>query len=81
MRRHFLVASVCLYILFSIPGHGMCSTLDPGTIGARSLGMHGVAIAIPGDLLSAFFHNPAGLCVMKGTNFQAGAFYILAAHV
>ena len=46
---------------------------DLTAIGARSYAMAGAMVGIADDLLSAFYHNPAGLVQIKGSSMAMGS--------
>jgi long-chain fatty acid transport protein len=46
--------------------------MDPGAMGARAIGMGSAMVATPDDVTSAFYYNPAGLSLLKGSNMSTG---------
>ncbi len=76
LNKNFLVVVVMLAFSLILIGDGIGSDLDPAGIGPRSQAMEGALVAMPDDLMSAFFHNPAGLSEIKDSNFTSGFFYL-----
>ena len=73
IKRYFIYFVLAgIFALVNI-NKGYSSSLDPGAIGIRSLGMGSAMVGIADDLISAFYYNPAGLVQLKGTNMAVGS--------
>lgn len=73
MKRVVIGLVVAGILVIANSNQGYSSVLDPGAIGVRSLGMGSAVVGMPDDLISAFYYNPAGLVLIKGTNVMMGS--------
>jgi len=78
MKRVVICFVVAGILALGNSNQGYSSVLDPGAIGNRSLGMGSAMVGIPDDLISAFYYNPAGLVLIKGTNAMMGSMFASA---
>ncbi|HLA27106.1 MAG TPA: hypothetical protein VJZ49_04355 [Syntrophales bacterium] len=63
-----------IIIIVSYKSIGFTTIIDPGAFGIRAEGMGGAVVALPTDIISAFYYNPAGLTEIKGTNAVGGIY-------
>ena len=78
LKRLALASSIILVIAASLPsarGQGYGTDLQ-NVMGPASGGMAGVSVAMPQDVPSAIFGNPATLTQFHGTQFTLGGGWI-----
>ena len=78
MKRYVICLVIAGILVLGNSKPACSSILDPGGIGNRSLGMGSAVVGIPDDLMSAFYYNPAGLVLIKGTNAMMGSMFARA---
>ena len=69
MKKYPLIYLLAIIFCFGVTSaHG--NLMEPCTLGARGFGMGAAVVALPSDLPSIFYNNPAGLSQMKGDNID-----------